>query len=177
MSILRIVLRDSRAVKIPSRRLYLGFGCQRCVIWGPKRCLNPLLLFLVSLVLQGACLDFVILQLLNVLKLFPLLGIDYLVEFGFLLGQLGMWEIHLDFFEILDLSQCLLILSFLIVPLLLLDLSVVLLALRLSLLLLLHQVFNDAELAEDVPAQWTGHRVHKTGEAQLTLVESLLRIL
>jgi hypothetical protein len=105
------------------------------------------------------------------------LGIDYLVKFGFLLGQLGMWERHLNFFEILYLPQCLLILSFLIVSLLLLDLPVVPLALRLSLLLLLHQVFNDAELAEDVPAQWTGHRVHKAGEAQLALIESLLRIL
>ena len=76
-----------------------------------------------------------------------------------------MRERHLNFFEILYLPQCLLILSFLIVSLLLLDLPVVPLALRLSLLLLLHQVFNDAELAEDVPAQWTGHRVHKPGEA------------
>jgi hypothetical protein len=88
-----------------------------------------------------------------------------------------MWERHLDLFEILNLPQCLLILGFLIVSLLLMDLSVIPLALRLSLLLLLHQVFNDAELAEDVPAQWTGHRVHITREAQLALVESLLRIL
>ena len=88
-----------------------------------------------------------------------------------------MWERHLDLFEILNLPQCLLILGFLIVSLLLMDLSVIPLALRLSLLLLLHQVFNDAKLAEDVPAQSTGHRVHKAREAQLTLVESLLRIL
>jgi hypothetical protein len=60
---------------------------------------------------------------------------------------------------------------------LLLDLPFIILSLSLSLLLLLHQVVNDAELAEDVPTLWTGHRVHKTGEAQLTLVESLLRIL
>jgi len=60
---------------------------------------------------------------------------------------------------------------------LILKMSLILFDFMLLLFLLFDQIIDDAIFAEDVAALGTSHWVHKAREAQLTLVEFLLRVL